>query len=468
MSNNLGWTSLNGSDSDKSGKINAQTEILDAALTEIYEIVGDTSPTLTLQELREVLVIRTDGTQTTPQTVTLPATKKIVIVINTSLVHNLDVVTGTTTVTVSPTNTGFLRLDGTANGLEGLSIEKTSTFTDLTDTPASYSGQAGNLVVVNGTEDGLEFAPSALGNAVKEILGSSVFSNLMRIPKFENGVDLTGAFTRGNVITVSKPVRFTGASFNQDDGNATARVGVVLYELDITSQVLAVILTELWNTGDVLTGWVSDTEYFFPYTGPEITLDPDKRYFIGTYTKDGIANDLSCQEGGMSPLEGSETICVLSRGLSNATGTITEGVSTIEIERDDADHRWANMNVHYEDPTLIRRDFYQHIRNTESIILDGLLGNSELLHVSILPRSGYLHRDLVHTVVLAGTAPTADATIDIQLNGVKIGEITFLAGQTVGTITSAGCMYTAGSRLLFVNQATADATLADVVIALQE
>jgi hypothetical protein len=32
-----------------------------------------------------------------------------------------------------------------------------SAFTDLTDTPSSYSGQAGNTPVVNGTEDGLEF-----------------------------------------------------------------------------------------------------------------------------------------------------------------------------------------------------------------------------------------------------------------------------------------------------------------------
>jgi hypothetical protein len=37
-----------------------------------------------------------------------------------------------------------------------------STFTDLTDVPASYAGQAGRVPVVNNTEDGLAYAPADL------------------------------------------------------------------------------------------------------------------------------------------------------------------------------------------------------------------------------------------------------------------------------------------------------------------
>lgn len=49
-----------------------------------------------------------------------------------------------------------------------------STFLDLTDTPAAYTGQAGKAVVVNGTEDGLEFvAPTGTGTVTSVAISGS-------------------------------------------------------------------------------------------------------------------------------------------------------------------------------------------------------------------------------------------------------------------------------------------------------
>ena len=68
----------------------------------------------------------------------------------------------------------------------------------------------------------------------------------------------------------------------------------------------------------------------------------------------------------------------------------------------------------------------------------------------------------------AGTAATAAASITITKNGASIGSVNFAAGQKVGTFTfTAQTAFSAGDRLGFVAQATADATLADIAVTLK-
>lgn len=66
-----------------------------------------------------------------------------------------------------------------------------SAFTDLTDVPNSYSGEAGKIVQVNATEDGLEFVTSGASFALTDGLGTTA-----------NGtaVDLGGSFDAGQII----------------------------------------------------------------------------------------------------------------------------------------------------------------------------------------------------------------------------------------------------------------------------
>jgi hypothetical protein len=61
-----------------------------------------------------------------------------------------------------------------------------SNFLALTDTPANYTGQAGNSVLVNGTEDGLEFA--APGNFVT----IDTFQTVTAFKNFSGGLITTG------------------------------------------------------------------------------------------------------------------------------------------------------------------------------------------------------------------------------------------------------------------------------------
>ena len=53
--------------------------------------------------------------------------------------------------------------DGTTWKINTTIQSGTTTFTGLTDTPSSYTGQGGNFVKVNSTPDGLEFGTGGGG-----------------------------------------------------------------------------------------------------------------------------------------------------------------------------------------------------------------------------------------------------------------------------------------------------------------
>jgi len=69
---------------------------------------------------------------------------------------SIDALSDVDTTTNAPTNGQFLKWDGT-NWVPG-DVEIVTDFISLTDTPSSYSGQAGKFAKVNDAEDGLEFS----------------------------------------------------------------------------------------------------------------------------------------------------------------------------------------------------------------------------------------------------------------------------------------------------------------------
>ena len=83
----------------------------------------------------------------------------------------------------------------------------------------------------------------------------------------------------------------------------------------------------------------------------------------------------------------------------------------------------------------------------------------------VTSRAFTLPADLTDSQGYAGTAPTAQADLDIQMNGTSIGTITFAAAATVATFSFASeVAFAAGDRLTLLAPGSQDASLADVSI----
>jgi hypothetical protein len=59
--------------------------------------------------------------------------------------------------TTGPSNGQILKYNSVNNEYEPSDLSIATSFTDLTDTPTGYAGKAGQQVIVNATEDGLDF-----------------------------------------------------------------------------------------------------------------------------------------------------------------------------------------------------------------------------------------------------------------------------------------------------------------------
>lgn len=166
MSNNSGMPTLAENSAGKEAIISDMAGRLDAALTEIFNAdVSAGNVTMTQAQTQACSRIRISGAATTGRTVTMYAVKKLALVEADS--GNSDPVkikVGSAEHVLSAGDVVFVALDGTANGLtvfEGGGAG--GAFTDLSDVPASYTGQAGKIPIVKDTEDGLEFATAPPG-----------------------------------------------------------------------------------------------------------------------------------------------------------------------------------------------------------------------------------------------------------------------------------------------------------------
>lgn len=97
MSNNLGWTTLLGSDVSKADKINANREVFDASITEVLTIPNSTSPTLTTEQLKSCMIVSFEEGNEALQTLTIPdGQTKLFGVINKSSLASVRVTKGET------------------------------------------------------------------------------------------------------------------------------------------------------------------------------------------------------------------------------------------------------------------------------------------------------------------------------------------------------------------------------------
>jgi hypothetical protein len=97
----------------------------------------------------------------------------------------------------------------------------------------------------------------------------------------------------------------------------------------------------------------------------------------------------------------------------------------------------------------------------------GVPGDDQILGRIVLPRAAYVPSGATDSRCDAGAAATGATTIDLQKNGTSFGSIAVSASGTTGSFTvSAATDFAAGDVLSIVGPSTADATLADISIAL--
>jgi hypothetical protein len=83
----------------------------------------------------------------------------------------------------------------------------------------------------------------------------------------------------------------------------------------------------------------------------------------------------------------------------------------------------------------------------------------------VASRAFTLPADLTDSQGYAGTAPTAQADLDVRKNGASIGTITFVAAASTATFTFASeVAFAAGDRFVVIAPGSQDASLADISI----
>lgn len=174
---NLGITHIEANQSQKEVTANEAFDVLDEGLAGqlTHNMASDANYTLDTSEPakeHENLVLHITDTGvvlTTTRDIILPATKQMHVAWN-ATAQSLRFKTATgTAFTVAAGSVRLFYIDSSGNAIAVADDSGGVTppdFTDLGDTPANYTGQAGKVVKVKGAEDGLEFVTESAATGV--------------------------------------------------------------------------------------------------------------------------------------------------------------------------------------------------------------------------------------------------------------------------------------------------------------
>lgn len=183
MSNNLALAQVAENQTSKELTINTALGQLDAALTEIRSCdVASGNVTLTTTQARSYVSFFVENATTAGRKLIFPALKKLSMVIaDPDNTQDITVACGTTEVTVEAGKAVLIYTDGTANGLVSVSGGGGGA------SYPSFAGNAGKVLAVNITEDGVEWITDGGGSGLPSLTGNA--NRMLVVKADETGVE---------------------------------------------------------------------------------------------------------------------------------------------------------------------------------------------------------------------------------------------------------------------------------------
>lgn len=466
MSANLDITQVSASQNQKEVTINDAIGALDAALTEGLT-VDFTSGNVTLTDAQfrgNIAFIASN--MAAGRTLTVPEIKRLFIVNNPDASESLDVIRGTTTITVDTETTTLFYTDGTANGL--LSIAGGGggggDFVSLTDTPANFSGHGGKVVGVNSGETAIEFV-AAFARA---------FLDLNDVPS-----SFTGQGGRAlRVNTGEDALIFDNYPTSQTNWLTPFKGALVSRSTDLTGITLPEYVD--WDNE------VYDTDDFYDSGDPSRLTIPS-----GVTKVRLVASIETTADAGAGMMfvsfhkDGNEVFSGLTTVRNNSTGGFNNNSATCVspvLEVTAGEYFEVRFNVNglgsADDVLSTNRSFFalEVVETTAAeepavmvgSYVDGSPSADEKVLRAIVTQDSTLAVDADGSFASADTAANASADFDLLKNGVSIGTINWAGAATDATFTVASATdFDAGDVISIEAPSSPDSTLADLSFALK-
>ncbi|MBI1313690.1 hypothetical protein GC176_20550 [bacterium] len=435
-SGNLAYTEIAASQSQKEVTANANFAIFDKAITEQLAVdMSGGAVALSNSQFRQNIYFKPSGNAGTVN-LTVPAIKKSVFLIYNGNSATLNIVRGSTTLTLGASSYGWFSTDGTTNGLERVNTAAGSiAFTNLSDVPGSYSGKAGKVVVVKTTEDGLEFTDIVSG----AISIDYTFSTTTTDSDPGDGLLRLSAATQ-NTSTVIRADHLDshGSDWSAvlptlDDSTSTIKGFIRLFK---KSDPTKFILFSVSAVGSE-TGYKNITVAVVASSGSNPFSNGD--ILTVSFVRNGDKGDTGATGG-----SGAFT------GLSDVPGSYTG-----------AGRKFVRVNSTPDGLEFVEVPFIP------SVFIAGTLSDSQKVYKLQTPVAFSLPASGTGSYAKADTASTGTVSFDIQKNGGSVGTITFTSDDD-GTFTVASQVdFSVGDILDIIAPGSHDATLADVSIALK-
>jgi hypothetical protein len=452
---NLAITHVAAAQNQKEVTVNDAINALDRALTEALAVDFSGGPvTLTAAQFRTAIAFKPSATLTAPATLTLPQIKRVFVVINTDGFFTIDVVRGSKSVSVPPGTAFCLCTDGTANGLYaagGGGGSGGGAFTDLADTPPSYSGQQGRALMVNAGASGLAFADlPALGALSGRSFITGATGSISTVSTTAYATKGVG-FVPAADILVTAVLGFVNASaIGQAHYAQIARIAGASAD----AQVLEILGT----TSSVASTATTMTCYCYPFATP-VTLLAGQPYLLSLSIATGTgitALRLMSNAAGTATmwwlnapgttLSGSPQYNTIGLSPGQAPNAFSAGIYGLAVEGHILDYLPAYHLTHYvagqptSGATILRHVFSRAAR---------------------LPTGATLSR------AVAGVAATAPSAFALLKNGTGIGTVQVAAGEAAASFSVAAAVdFAAGDVLAIAAPDPQDAMLADIAFTL--